>query len=614
MIVIEQRPYVMNWSGNGNWYKLHSNAAKEDSTIRFGVRLMFKRYDQDAFVQLVELNLVPDNNGDALVNWQSVLHAELDYALPDISTPAAITRTGLQTGQFYIQYNELSSDNETGWINTESYSIRYVVKGGIPDFLFNNNAFWQNYFPDKKPFLTWQINRPLVALKERIYLAWLHPYNLNGTDFKLRVKIYYTDLSDNSKEIAFSSVPMNITYLPAGADMISLQQVDPAKKIWYWTCQVLNVTGPLAAEPAEVSELFTFEADNRPDYNDIILLFRNSPGGLDTVRIRGVIETALEYDLQEYTTVKQPPFNEGTVLSATRRFAPATELPTYKGDVGHLKKEQQDRLRELFLQRECYQVLSGKWVPYSIATKSLTLRKSTDKRWTLPIEFNLSTDGNAWYAPPSVDMGTGQLGVNACNCTIAIESYEEEFNDANTLAIITWNLSVNCPDGEPAPAKIQYLAEGYTDWTDVAWPAVGDIQTIHPAGIAQINVQWRVICQDGTPGDLTPASFDTLLPAPPAPVNSRLNNFTSGQLVVGINVNGTVVPGGIVAAGGYLNFYAPDGVGMTIWVTLDRRVTTVALESNGQTFLGLKALSSNTYAIPLVTIVNGCQINIAARS
>jgi hypothetical protein len=569
----------------------------------FEVRLMFKRTDSFFYAALVTIPLVPDSNGTAIINWQTVLHAALEYDLPG----ETIYATRMQTGQFYIQYRELSKTmTQAGWDDSEAEFAKYVVKGGVPEFSFNNNAYWVSFFKQQKPFFTWQVKRRLASFTERMHLAWLHPADVSATNLKLFITVYFNDLTNTTKSVAFNTTPMEVVYLPAGADMLDLDELDPTKKIWYWTMQVQGQD----SEP--LSEIFKYELDNRPVSNDITLVYRGSTGGLDTIRIRGVVEQDPDYITQEVSRQRKPHFLEN--VSATRRQLPASEVVTYKGDVGHLAKEEQDRLRDLYLQREVYQVINSKLVPVNFTMKGFKLRATTDKRWSLPIEFSLAHEGDAYYAPRSVDFGAGFTGETVCLSLVNVLSPTITFNAGNTVATAAWQFSVSV-----APLKVQYKIVGTTDWIDTPYPYTSPLQTTH--GVNQpVTVQFRAFCDNGIPGPISTIQFDTTVAATGGggtgggggtTNNSRITSHAVGAVGYIIRVNGVYQTSNTLNPGASDLFDTADLLAATVEIIFNSYVPVdVQLDSGGNNYSTVPS-SIPTGSIATfydVDITNGIQI------
>ncbi len=607
-MIITARPYSTNWSGNGIWYAFFSDAALADPTVTIEVRLRFKRLDAQVFSEGVAIPLIPWQ-GKAAINIQTLVDAELEYGLPSLLNPSDITSCATQTGQFYIEFREIiAGNNDPAWDGSEAQLLRNAVKGGVPEFDFNNNGYWNHYYFTSLPFLTWQLNGRLAAYGERIYLAWYQAYSLVNADLRVVYTITYTDLNLPSAKymLPFGRAPLNVHYLPAGAGMVDLNAVTPGKTIWKYTVQVVNFVDP--NNPAPASEVFLFEIDNRPNYNEEYLIYRSSPGGLDTVRIRGIIEKDADYTLQQTGQVQKPYYDQGNKPTPTLYQLPAQEVVTYKGDIGHLKKEEQDRLSDIFLQRELYFVKSRRWLSLNLTIKSLTKRKSNDKVWSLPIEYSLANEGNKFYAPPAADFGDDYADKNTCDARIENIIATRQLINGGTICEVTFTFNV----AGTLVGKVQYSSSNQNiggiphlniqQWNDLAYPYVNPLVLRFPANTL-VTVYFKAICNNGMGGLVNSIDIDTSASdagggggggGTGAPNNSRIINQSSHDVVATVRINGNVVlqknvkhKTGLTLFN-YELFTAPDLNNATVQVELGNSIPTGGtLDTNGLVYNGV---------------------------
>jgi len=615
MILIKARPYNINWSGNGIWYQLYSAAALADTGISFELRIMFKRSDSVVFNPSAAIPLIP-YKGIASYNLQDHLNAELEFGIPQLLNDAQVTPVATQSGQFYIEVREVTSSTiDPAWDGSEIEYPRNVVKGGVPEFLFNNNGYWQTYFPATKPFLTWQFNGRLAGQDERIYLAWYqHPdiEVLPGGNYLYRLHIIYSNLTTAEIDFPFIVVRGNVHYLPVGANMLNLSALNPLLRIWMWSVEVLDNSNPAA--PVKMSEKFNFELDNRPEYNDIALLYRGSTGGLDTLRIRGVIESKTGYQQQQTGSIRKPYFEDGNKISASLYQLPSQESMLYTGDVGHLNKEEQDRLRDLYLHREIYQVKNKRWWPLNFSIKDFGLRKSTDMLWSLPIEFSLAADGDFFYAPKNMDFGTDYADRNVCDAIIENLAFEKVFNVDRTICTVTVNYDVASESGQVV-TKVQYKLSTDDIWKDLVYPYAVPL-SFNLAANQFVTVSFRAICPNSMGGIVKRDIVDTIPPALPGdpipPVdNSRISNFTGHLIIYYLRINGIMVGSGSIPDGGYTTGATADTAGATLIIQTPANTlgSLTLLESNGVGYYGLSA-GPDVMQFNAVNIVNGFNLTL----
>jgi len=545
MIEVRQRPYMWNFSGNSVFYELFSPEAQSDPAINFEVEIHFRRADEISFASITNIPLIfTPVKGTALINISDLLDSRLEFEVPPIqSNEKNGFVTGKQTGKFFIKMRIINADGSTsGWDETEQDHQCWVVKGGIETFRFKGNNFWINYFFSEKPALTWQLPERIVSLNERMYLAWLHTVLYSGV-LRLKVFILYTDGSTAENQFDFATNHGQIIYVPVGAMQLGLQELNPGKKILHWEVQLGAQNGLAPFDP--LMRKYRYVVDNRNDYNNITINYRNSLGGLDSVRIRGEYEEQAEYEVVESQRILGPAYFADTVLPAEQAVADSREQIIYKGSIIQLTREEHDRLRDLFIQREAYWMQHNRWWPVKIVNKNFRLRGSKDKRFGIPIEWQIAIEGNRFYTPNNVELGEGVIRTNLCEANIASIFTTVTFD--GSIAKAKHAITLNIPAGVEVP-KIQWWIPGFVDQKQDHWLYNGlEFTTTHAIGkIFTIYIQ--TVCKDGLEGEASFKTFSTnnFIPPPVAvPGNHRIINNTGVATPVIIETQG----GEIVFAG-----------------------------------------------------------------
>jgi hypothetical protein len=463
MITVTKRPSSRNFSGNPVHYELTSAQAAADPSIYFEIRLMF-RYIGAVFFEIHRWPYYP-TNGVASISVQDLLHSQMDAQLPTIINSRDMQLADKQTGQFYIEFREISTASPNpSWETTETDFICQVVMGGINYFHWRGNNFWVNYFDVKKPFLTWQQSGRLADINERMFLAWLCT---NTANVKIRCKITFTDMTTLTVESNLQSGVNGCTYfVPSGWKQwdLSLIETQESKKVFYWEIYVVDLTDPI--NPANCSELFKYERSGRWNLNDICLNYRNSLGGVDSVMILGVVDQTLDYQFQQQSRTFKPDYFNQHFITAQTIITDTLEQKTWKGDLGHLGKEEQDRLRDAQLQRDVWMEANGKWWPINIITRNFKLRSTNDMRFTMPIEFTLAYDGGSYYTPASVNLGDGVFTDNVCLATVGSIAIQKDFGPytGQTAGMCLITLLGVGVDPQGASGSFRYRVDGGV-WT-----------------------------------------------------------------------------------------------------------------------------------------------------
>ncbi|MBE2229961.1 MAG: hypothetical protein IAE96_04875 [Chitinophagaceae bacterium] len=471
-ITVLQRPYTRNWSGNPIHYRLYSAAAEADATIYFQIRVLFKRMDQAVFSNIIEFPYTPVL-GTAKIDIQDILDGLLEHELPYLVDGISPYLSSKSTGKFYIHYREITTATpDPAWTETEEDFQLLVVKGGISWEQWRGDNYWVNYFDNTKPFLTWQKSGTLHSPQEKIWLAWLNLTTIYPGNIRIKRTVRFTD---GSEDVEYYDNPVNenqIGFFPAGATQLNLSEVDPSKNIYWWEIQVMN-TGTNPYEP--ISELFRFYMDNRPDKNATTLHYRNSLGGLDSARIRGVIDYTAQREFSQTERIVLHDYFSNYFIKGRVGAENSTELKVMKGNTGHLGKEEQDRLRDMHLKREVWQERQEKWLPIILLTGTQHLLVSTDKLFDMPLEWAIASGGNLNYTPDSVNLSEAATVVGPA-CTAVIGDLEWNYVPG-TGWVVSWNLVSGAPNKyQVSTPAVSGGAPGETAGTSytLPWLPVGD--------------------------------------------------------------------------------------------------------------------------------------------
>jgi hypothetical protein len=366
-------------------------------------------------------------------------------------------------------------------------------------------------------------------------------------------------------------------YIPVGATELNLQAITPAQKIWYWQCWLEDtISGGLGI----LTEKFILAADGRNDYNQLTIHYRNSLGGIDSVRVRGVIQKNLDYQATVTERSTDPDFGEADILQPLQRTEPATEFLRYKADIGYLAKEEQDRLRDALLNREAWMIRHGRWLPLNIVTGGFELNRSNSMTWNMPIEFEIADSGNEYYTPESVDLGNASPSSNTCSSSIILSLGGIVVAGSNST--VTFNYAVS-----GTGSGLRWRIPGYVDaWQDIPFASSGSIPYTVATGV-QIQLQMQVVCSPGNYGPVASFAIDTEVVGS---TNSTIYNETSIGSTFIIRVNGTQVNTGNVSAGSYAGFSFSPVTGADIELELDGvNPAQVDLVIGGITYLGAVA-------------------------
>jgi len=376
-----------------------------------------------------------------------------------------------------------------------------------------------------------------------------------------------------------------------------LQALDPTKKIWYWELQVMDYTVPGSPEP--MTGKFRYYLDNRNDYNQLVLHYRNSIGGVDSVRLRGLVETTNDYAFSETENIGSTDLDQ-YYLPSRNKIQAAAVSKGWKADMGWLDKEEQDRLQDAFLNREVFWERFGRWWPVKLTSKNFRLRGSRDMQWSLPFEFVLADAGSEFYTP-DINLGDGVYSTNVCPETVSIINHNITYDAGNATITFTYTYT-------GAPAKLQYKIPGFVDeWTDIN-PVFPGTLVYTVLEDFTITLYMRTVCTGEAYGSFSTRTVNTSVD--PGEDNSTIYNDTPYGIGFNITRNAVEIESGYIdGSGAYEGFFCADGTGLDVVVNVTAGLPSHAtLFSNGNTYVAI--ISGGTVTFANVDITGGCIIHL----
>lgn len=428
MITLLERPYEVCFSRNPVVYKLQTDTALSTSGLKIDVRLLFRKFGANDFIQQIAISLVPDSSGIAEIDFSKVLDSLVDYSLPNI-TNGLPERAFDQVGEFYVEYREITTAAPNpSWI-TDSSTIR-VVKGGLP------HEKWQgpNYFINNNGVLTWQKTGRLIGPTEKAWYSYLHLGTNNQANVAAKVNLYFTDGSVQTNAVTINlpdtAVPKYGIYrIPVGAQL-ALADLQPAKTIHYYTVRI-------AADSLNLTVEFKYIIDYRANYSKTTLYYINSLGGLDSIRLLGELGKKVGYDRQFTEKTLGGRYYSTTEIATMQENIKNIEQVTYSGSVGLMDDEDQyDRIRDLMISTKVQMIKFNRWAPVLVTTNSVDMGTNSDPIKDFPVDF---TPGyvNESYAP---DIRVGDLPVCPLITTFSAAA-----------GLFSW--------GPSSPSHVQYVVE-----------------------------------------------------------------------------------------------------------------------------------------------------------
>lgn len=350
-----------------------------------------------SFTKLKTFNLKPNTDGYTYLYIDAFIDSLLRWILPAQSD--AYTNGSEQCCEFYIAFREISAITpDPAWIVTEKDHTRVAIKGGIEKQKSSRNNYF-NYQAVNKSFFTWMPGQRFIFKDQPVWLSAL--IKTAGT-YKLHIAVTKTDGTTvtDDRTLAFTSgifFHINVSYSSLGiAALVTEAQVH------YYEVSITNEAGDTIIYAA-----YRLYIEYRPLYDLFDLIYHNSLGGIDSARVKGDLQIGFEKEIQALgggmtntgwsDKVKT---GESSQVIAKRDF--------YKGDLGFIHgKAEQEALQDLLISSSVFQFVDSRMVPVLNLQTSVNFRKTTDKIFSLPIEWQLPFS-NQVSTPKSITLGMGE--------------------------------------------------------------------------------------------------------------------------------------------------------------------------------------------------------------
>lgn len=267
--------------------------------------------------------------------FEEILAGQLTLALPERSA-TGLTAIATLTAPFQI-----SERIEPGLLN-RTLPTRYAIRAGLAqrDFVSYQHTFFSRYQAGKRQFLTWQPNEKLVSPKQREYLYFL--LNMEPFPEKINLRIRRTKADGTRETLTHSTIeglrPFQVICCPVGAEALGLGDDIARYEIWLSD-----------AENERFSEVRAYNIDRRKHAFERFVVFSNSLGGFDTLRLLG--RASQESDVTRATTRKERPAGKGLDFSELEIIS-VTENSGIKFSTGFFERDAAtylDYMRELMV-------------------------------------------------------------------------------------------------------------------------------------------------------------------------------------------------------------------------------------------------------------------------
>lgn len=312
---------------------------------------------------------VPDSVKRSLFDIHEILDQFVELN-PPIYNQVGVTRCDLLTKQYFVRYYERYGDTVTEQEVITGVTKAVMMAGTNFPFFNANTDFFTDYLVPSKAFLTWLPAEQDITVAQHQYL-YFPIVSAATTSFKSKADIFYTDdTSDLDVEIgaAPGSEQYEIYIIPVGFSQVVQAVSDGGKTVDHYIIYITDQAD------AVVSELRTYYLDRKEYLSTAHVLYKNSIGGYDTLRVTGDLAFGLDVTKSVFETIlpstydlMDPQFHEFNVSG--REFI---QMST-----GHMKKADLIHLQELILSESIFQIDSVAYLPLTLDTKSITFTQTS---------------------------------------------------------------------------------------------------------------------------------------------------------------------------------------------------------------------------------------------
>ena len=377
-------PYIFAVTPYGNNEKIQD--------IRLIVRVLVESvFGNNSFIEVKAQPFFPDDNGQVKIEVQTLIDPFLEYFTPKLSLLRPVQAFN-QRKRYRVQYTLQKDGAIVG--DVQSSDILYAIKGGMSYDKWQPSAFFNKNILENKSPLYFIAAGEKCHVAETKYLFWTYPF----ADNKLqRVMI---DITLDNNDIIQYDIPYKvfcgkwgICCVPVGFNQLKLNDLVPEGK-WpvSYSVKVMNADNVAIVAPV------IYHIDHRNFYDTYQLLYRNSLGGIDTIRLRGTVDFEADYTKQNAQRTVPPSYYSNGNLLPQSIDENIDETPKFKGDTGFLSKHAIDKLRDLFLSPQKMEFENGKLLPIIINNKNVksiqNLTKKLFKDFITPFLCNIPRSYN----------------------------------------------------------------------------------------------------------------------------------------------------------------------------------------------------------------------------
>lgn len=541
------------------------------------VIITIERTTGSGSVQIDEKKVFPDANGKFSIDVGAIADSYLKYFIP----PHGLNRHQYANDQrieifvnpkIYIGTQELT-------LSANPVQSQIILKGGLS---YEYTAPVGNYEPHVDSFghnrspLAFFNNPERIFKEDVFFLYFIKPANF-GVNVLYEYALTYFLIDEmvtvtGTIETIALTAGRYVIAVPAGYNQLGLEAHLPSGAVPVsYSLQVRYNNSPYNVV---MIGPVTFKLDHRKFYNSYQLLYRNSLGGLQPLRLLGAVDFEAEYNGETGQRVAPDSYITNGNLEPQQSTPWNEEQPKFTGNTGFLDKFEADRMRDLFLSRQVFEVKDNRLIPVVINKGNVKFFSNNDSLINVQVDWQHAFINNFFSpkilpdatCPAMISLAWRQSGDNQITvfyqlpfgydyCRIKIKftydnSEQEFFVDGNSGSA---KLDYTRPSGAPDPTSIivsgQVVCNRYN-----ATPSYGAATTLSAANIAE---EFAVVALDDYMP--LPKGYST---AVTLPLSALLNDYDpDGGPIEAIPVTGGATnDGGVydIAADGEVTYTPPS--------------------------------------------------------
>jgi hypothetical protein len=350
-LTLLKQPYEISFAGNPLqfvWQVAPWGAVEKTQDITVIVTVFIeKKFGSEISDQIYVQKMYPDAEGKITLDASSIVSPYLEYYTPrpDLAKPVEAVN---QRKRFNVK-TILNAPGLYDLPPIYEFPFYYsVIKGGLSQQAWHYKEFFTKVILEQKQPLLFPAAKELVDPEALKFFYWIYPFDDQALQ-TVTYKVYFSDGTSATLDQATKLISGKwaVNCVPCGFSQSGLNAIIPLNK------SAVKYSVTVGTETQTIVAEYFFTLDNRNFYEPYYLLYRNSIGGLETVRLLGQVDLAADYARQQARRTLPPSWYGAVITDESTE-----ETFSYTADTGFMGKEELLKLRDLFLSKEKYQVTS----------------------------------------------------------------------------------------------------------------------------------------------------------------------------------------------------------------------------------------------------------------